>query len=201
MVNQLDLKRLEEKIQAVEGRAGQSSLDPRLLMSLWIYGYSEGISSARELSRMCGYEPGCQWLTGMQTVNYHTLADFRVEHREELDRIFVQVLGLLSAEGLIEMKRITQDGTKIKAHAASQKFPARPPHSRALADGAQACGGDEQARDGGFNSAGDRGAKAGRSRKAATARRSAPGIGTVAEQSGRIGSRQSASVKPILKHG
>jgi transposase len=122
MVNQLDLRRLEEKIKAVEGRAGQNSLNPRLLMSLWIYGYSEGINSARELSRMCEYEPGCQWLTGMQTMNYHTLSDFRVEHQQELDEIFVQVLGLLSAEGFIEMKRITQDGTKVKAHAGNHSF-------------------------------------------------------------------------------
>src|ERR1044071_443984 len=90
MVQQLDLSALEKKIRAVEGRAGQSSLDPRLLMAVWIYGYSEGISSARELSRMCGYEPGCQWLTGMQEINHHTLSDFRVEHKKELDRIFVQ---------------------------------------------------------------------------------------------------------------
>jgi transposase len=122
MVSQLDLSALEAKIKAVEGRAGQSSLNPRLLMALWIYGYSEGISSARELSRMCGYEPGCQWLTAMQPVNYHTLADFRVEHKSELDEIFVQVLGLLSAEGFIEMKRITQDGTKIRAAAGADSF-------------------------------------------------------------------------------
>ena len=122
MVNQLDLTRLEEKIKAVEGRAGQSRLDPRLLMSLWIYGYSEGTSSARELSRMCEYEPGCQWLTGMQGVNYHTLSDFRVDHKDELDGIFVQVLGLLSGEALIEMKRITQDGTKVKAQAGGNSF-------------------------------------------------------------------------------
>jgi len=122
MVNQLDLTPLEAKIKAIQGRAGQSSLDPRLLMALWIYGYSEGINSARELSRMCDYEPGCQWLTAMQSVNYHTLSDFRVDHKKELDRIFVQVLGLLSAEGLIEMKRITQDGTKVRAHAASHSF-------------------------------------------------------------------------------
>ena len=122
MVNRLDMTRLEQKIKAVEGRAGQSRLDPRLLMALWIYGYSEGVSSARELSRMCGYEPGCQWLTGMQTVNYHTLSDFRVEHKQELDEIFVQVLGLLSAEGFIEMKRITQDGTKVKAQAGANSF-------------------------------------------------------------------------------
>jgi transposase len=122
MVNQLELRHLETKIKAVEGRAGQSSLDPRLLMALWIYGYSEGVSSARELSRMCDYEPGCQWLTGMQPVNYHTLSDFRVQHQKELDEIFVQVLGLLSAEGLIEMKRVTQDGTKVKAAAGADSF-------------------------------------------------------------------------------
>jgi transposase len=122
MVNRLELTELEAKIKAVEGRAGQNSLNPRLLMALWIYAYSEGISSARELSRMSEYEPGCQWLTGMQTINYHTLSDFRVGHQEQLDQIFVQVLGLLSAEGLIEMKRITQDGTKVRANAGSSSF-------------------------------------------------------------------------------
>ena len=125
MVMQLDLTELEDKIRSVEGRAGQSSYDPRMLMALWIYSYSEGIGSARELSRMCEYEPGCQWLTAMTEVNYHTLADFRGQHKKELDRIFTQVLGLLSAEGLIEMKRITHDGTKIKAHAASKSFHRR----------------------------------------------------------------------------
>src|SRR5207245_1779949 len=118
----LDMTRLEQKIKAVEGRAGQSSLDPRLLRAVWIYGHSEGSSAARELSRMCEYEPGCQWLTGMQGVNYHTLADFRVDHKDELDGIFVEVLGLLSAEGCIEMKRITQDGTKVKAQAGANSF-------------------------------------------------------------------------------
>ena len=122
MVQQLDLSRLEAKIKAVEGRAGQNGLNPRLLMALWIYSYSEGNSSARELSRMCSYEPGCQWLTAMQAVNYHTLSDFRVAHKEELDEIFVQVLGLLSAEGFIEMKRTTQDGTKVRANASVTSF-------------------------------------------------------------------------------
>lgn len=122
MVMQLDLKKLEDKIRSVDGRAGQSSYDPRMLMALWIYSYSEGIGSARELSRMCEYEPGCQWLTAKAEVNYHTLADFRGQHKKELDGIFTQVLGVLSVEGLIEIKRITQDGTKIKAHAASKSF-------------------------------------------------------------------------------
>lgn len=122
MVSRLDMNRLEETIKAVTGRAGQSRIDPRLLMSLWIYGYSQGVSSAREISRMCEHEPGCQWLTGMESVNYHTLSDFRSAHREALNEIFVQVLGLLSAQGLCEMKRVMQDGTKVRARAKAGSF-------------------------------------------------------------------------------
>jgi len=122
MVCRLDMRGFERDIKAVEGRAGQSRLDPRLLTALWIYGNSRGVGSARELSRMCDYDPGCQWLTGMEGVNHHTLADFRVENKTALDGLFVQTLGLLSAEGLIELQQVTQDGTKIRANAGSDTF-------------------------------------------------------------------------------
>jgi transposase len=122
IVGHLDMTRFESQIKAVEGHPGQNRLDPRLLTALWIYANSEGVGSARELSRMCEYEPACQWLTGMESVNYHTLADFRVDHKAALDDIFVQVLGLLSAEGLIELKQVTQDGTKIRANAGTDTF-------------------------------------------------------------------------------
>jgi hypothetical protein len=55
-------------------------------------------------------------------VNYHTLSSFRVEYRVELDELFTQVLGLMSAEGLITLEQVVQDGTKIKAQAASDSF-------------------------------------------------------------------------------
>src|SRR5262245_51377786 len=122
ILGQLDLSGFEERIRAVEGRAGQATLSPRLLASLWIYAYSEGVSSARELSRMCEDDAGCQWLTGMERVNHHTLSDFRVGYQKALDDLFRQVLGLLSAEGLIELKRVMQDGTKVKANAGKDTF-------------------------------------------------------------------------------
>src|SRR5207244_12945527 len=80
------------------------------------------VSSARELSRMCRYESGCQWLAGLQEVNYHTLSDFRKHGKEALDNLFVQVLGVLSADGLTDLKRVMQDGTKIKAQASRNSF-------------------------------------------------------------------------------
>jgi transposase len=121
-VEQLDMKPFETAIKAVEGHAGQSALDPRVLTALWIYANSEGVSSARELSRLCEHEPGCQWITGMTSINYHTLADFRVQHREALNKIFIQILGLLSADGLIELKQVMHDGTKVRANAAPGTF-------------------------------------------------------------------------------
>jgi transposase len=122
MVNQLDMSRLEAEIKAVEGGKGRSAHDPRLLTAIWIYGYSEGINSARELARMCSWDPALQWLTGLEEVNYHTLADFRTANKEAQDDIFTQVLGLLSAEGLTDLKRVMQDGTKIKAQASASSF-------------------------------------------------------------------------------
>jgi transposase len=122
MMGQLELSEMEQDIRAREGVAGQNTLSPRLLGSLWIYGLSEGVNSARELSRMCETDAGCQWLTAMDPINYHTLSDFRANHGVALEKIFVQVAGLMSAEGLIEMKRVAQDGTKIRASAGGDTF-------------------------------------------------------------------------------
>src|SRR5437016_711349 len=122
MVSQLDMSRFEESVKVVEGGKGRSSSDPRLLAALWIYAYSEGINSAREIARMCIYEPGFQWLTGMKEINYHTLSDFRTWDKDAIDHMFVQVLGVLSAEGLTHLKRVMQDGTKVKAQASRNSF-------------------------------------------------------------------------------
>ena len=78
-------------------------------------------SDQRERSKS-EWEPAYQWLTGSRGVNAHTLSDFRVKHDQALQGLFVQVLGLLSADGLITLERVMQDGTKIRAHAASDSF-------------------------------------------------------------------------------
>ena len=121
-VGRLDLSAYHAAIKALEGVAGQSPFGPQMLISLWIYAYSRGIGSARELARRCEYEPAFQWVTGMQKVNYHTLADFRVAHGAALDELFAQVLGVLSADGLVTLERVAHDGTKIQACAGGDSF-------------------------------------------------------------------------------
>src|SRR5437016_1915176 len=125
LVGRLDLRLYYAQIAAVEGSAGREHTDPQLLISLWLYAYSRGISSARELARQCDYEPGCQWLCGLQTVSHRTLSGFRSDNKTALDDLFTQLLGMLSAEGLITLERVTLDGTKIKANAGGNTFRGR----------------------------------------------------------------------------
>jgi len=122
LVGRLKLEGFYAPIEAVEGTAGRTPWDPRLLVSLWIYGYSRGISSAREIARRCTYEPAFQWLCGLGEINHHTLSDFRVDHDASLGELFVQVLGVLSAEGLVSLERVMHDGTRIKACAGADSF-------------------------------------------------------------------------------
>jgi len=122
LVGRLELSSFYEKVKAVEGHAGQAPFDPRLMISVWVYGLSRGVGSARELSQWCDWEPGLQWLCGLESVNYHSLSTFRAAHGEALKKLFIEVLGVLSAEGLVSLERITVDGTRIRAHCSNEGF-------------------------------------------------------------------------------
>jgi transposase len=122
LVGRLNLEPFYAEVESVEGVAGRPVWDPRLLISLWIYAYKDGVSSAREIARLCEYHPAYQWLTGLEIVNYHTLSDFRIRHKEALDQLFIEVLGVLSHEGLISLQRVMHDGTKVKACASDKSF-------------------------------------------------------------------------------
>ena len=121
-VGKLDLSRFHAGIVSEEGEAGRSAWDPRMLISVWIYAYSRGVGSAREISRRMEYEPAFQWLCGMEKVNAHTLSDYRVRHGEALRELFTQVLAVLSSEGVLQLERVSHDGTKIQANASGKRF-------------------------------------------------------------------------------
>src|ERR1700674_1082236 len=122
LVGRLDLQRFYDDIESSAQQGGRPAFDPQLLISSWVYAYSEGIGSAREVARRCEYDPAFQWLTGLEEVNYHTLASFRVERQKELDELFTQLLAALSKEGLITLEQVMQDGTKIKALASTRSY-------------------------------------------------------------------------------
>jgi transposase len=122
LVGGCDLDRFYEKIEAVEGQAGRSAYDPRLLISLWLYSYMQSIASGREIERRCAYDPAYMWLTGGEKIGAHTLTDFRTGAGEALKDLFVQVLAVMEQEELVDLQQVTQDGTKISAAAGADTF-------------------------------------------------------------------------------
>lgn len=122
LTGQLDLSCFFSKIRSQEGKAGSPAWHPQLLLSVWLYAYSEQMTSAREVARLMEYEPGLMWLSGLGEVNYHKLSEFRAEYPEELKQLMGELLGTLSREGFVKLECVAHDGTKIQANAGSDTF-------------------------------------------------------------------------------
>src|SRR5712691_9763333 len=121
-VEGLELSPLYQAIKAVEGHAGRPAIDPAILMALWLYATLEGVGSTRALARLCEEHDAYRWICGGVSVNYHTLADFRVDPAEVLDGLLTTSVAALLAEGLVELTRVAQDGVKIRASAGGASF-------------------------------------------------------------------------------
>ena len=125
LVEQLDLSAFYARIRAVEGAAGHPATEPALLVALWLYATADGVGSARQLDRLCREHMAYQWLCGGVSVNYHTLADFRVDYERELDALLTQQVTALMAAGLVTLARTAQDGVRVRASAGAGSFRRR----------------------------------------------------------------------------
>lgn len=122
----LDLTPILNTIRAVEGGPGRPATDPQILVALWLYATVEGIGSARALDWLCSHHHGFRWLCGGVSVNYHSLADFRVAHLELLDALLTHSVATLMAEDLVDLNRVAQDGMRVRASAGAASFRRRP---------------------------------------------------------------------------
>jgi len=121
-VETLDLTSLYSRIEAREGEPGRAPITPKLLMALWLYATLRGVGSARELERLCEREVGFQWLCGGVGVNRHTLAVFRVDNGELIDRLLSESVAVLIKEGLVRLDRLSLDGLRVRASAGAKSF-------------------------------------------------------------------------------
>jgi transposase len=131
-VESLDLSSLYAEVQAVEGVAGRPAIDPRIFMALWLYATIEGVGSARALERLTRQHDAYRWILGGVSVNHHSLSDFRVQHGEFLDEVLTHSVAVLMDQGLVELKRVSQDGIRVRASAGAASFRRQPSLERCL---------------------------------------------------------------------
>jgi transposase len=122
LVEGLDLSGFEEDLKARGSEPGRAATDPRILVALWLWAATQGVGSARELDRLCQEHGAYRWLCGGVSLNYHSLSDFRVGHQAALDALFTRVLAILMHQGIVQVRRISQDGTRIRASAGASSY-------------------------------------------------------------------------------
>jgi transposase len=122
VVERLDLGALYEPIEARDEVAGAPAIDPKIQLGLWVYATSEGEGSAREVWRLTRVHAAYRWLCGGVDVGYHTLSDFRSQKGEAFDELITQVLALLMKQDLLDLSRVAQDGTRVRASAGAGSF-------------------------------------------------------------------------------
>jgi transposase len=126
LIEKLDLSDFYASIQAVSNGPGRAATDPKVLLALWVYATTEGVGSARHLARLCEEHDAYRWLRGNVPINYHLLADFRVSHQKAMDDLLTQVVAVLLKAKVVQLKRVAQDGMRVRASGGSSSFHREP---------------------------------------------------------------------------
>src|SRR5271170_1981901 len=102
---------------------GTSSYHPRMLLKILVYAYINNVYSSRKIEEAVSQNIFYMWLSGMSKPDHNTINRFRGQRLQKtLQPIFTQVVLLLSEEGLLSLKDIYTDGTKIEANANRYTF-------------------------------------------------------------------------------
>ena len=118
----LDKINIDPVLKKYKG-GGSSSFHPRMLLKILVYAYINNTYSSRKIEAALKENIHYMWLSGMSTPDHNTINRFRGERlKDVLEKIFTEVVLLLAAEGLLTLKELYTDGTKIEANANRYTF-------------------------------------------------------------------------------
>jgi transposase/IS5 family transposase len=120
-VDELDLSAFLSKYEQREDGRGQLAYHPALMLKLLIYAYSSGVFSSRRIASAIEDQVSMRYLAAGNLPSHRTIARFRLEHLERFQGVFVEVVRIAKASGLVKMGTLAVDGTKLKANASKHK--------------------------------------------------------------------------------
>jgi transposase len=119
VVDKIDIRLLERQYKG----GGTSSYHPKMMLKIIVYSYLTNIYSSRKMEAALKENIHFMWLSGMNKPDHNTINSFRGHRlRTTLKDIFIQIVQLLAAEGLISLKEVYIDGTKIESAANRYTF-------------------------------------------------------------------------------
>jgi transposase len=100
---------------------GYPPYHPAMMVALLLYAYSRGVYSSRRIAQGCEERVDFMAVTALNRPDFRTIATFRRRHLRALGALFVQILKLCRAAGLVKLGHVALDGTKLQANASVHK--------------------------------------------------------------------------------
>src|SRR3989304_317871 len=120
LVPSLDLTAFYASYEEKDGR-GNAAYHPVMMVRLLVYGYCIGVVSSRQIEKRTYEDVAFRYLSADEHPHYTTINEFRKRHLKALEGLFLQVLELCQAAGLVKMGHVAVDGTKKQANASKNK--------------------------------------------------------------------------------
>jgi transposase len=114
---QLDTSSVEEQFSV----HGQHAFHPRLITSILIYGYSQGVFSSRKIQKKCHEDLGFMFISHCNCPNFRVLSDFRKDNYKFFKECFKQSVLLAMEAGMASLGHVSLDGSKFKANTSKHK--------------------------------------------------------------------------------
>ena len=114
IIAQLDLS----QVYAQYGPTGGEAIAPEILLGLLFYGYATGVFSSRKIEKATYESIPMRFIAGGLHPDHDTIAQFRKAFLVQIKELFVQILLLAQAAGLLKLGNISLDGSKIHADAS-----------------------------------------------------------------------------------
>src|SRR4051794_34896753 len=100
---------------------GAPPFDPAMMACLLLYAYCVSVFSSRKIAHACERNLAFLAIVGAERPDFRTISQFRKTHLDAFADVFVQVLRLARAAGLVRLGTIAVDGTKVQGNASRHK--------------------------------------------------------------------------------
>src|SRR3984893_3884889 len=117
VVEVIDGMDLSELVKAYRG-SGSASYHPAMLLGLMVYGYATKTFSSRAIERGTYDSVAFRFIAGNEHPDHDTIATFRKRFLPQIQALFVELLKLARAMGMLKLGTVALDGTKVHANAS-----------------------------------------------------------------------------------
>jgi transposase len=121
-VEAMDTNPLFDGIKSLKGGVGRYATDPKVFLTLWLYGLTEGVSSASKIATLTKEHDAYRWISGGTGVNHDNLSEFRSTNLPIFHKLLTNSLAVLVKAEVLTEEDFAQDGTRIKTAAGFNTF-------------------------------------------------------------------------------